>query len=90
MTLPFATSIMNNFKMSKEQRGVKQNKQKQFPINKLSSNVDLENFSQECYGQDAGKVKQKSSRNNKKIIGFSWSTITNNQKDKISSHTKVT
>ena len=93
MTLPFATSIMNNFKMSKEQRGVKQNKQQQqFPINNLSSDVDLENFSKESYEQDnAGKVKHKSFRNNKKIIGFSWSTITNNQKGKTttSHNTKV-
>ena len=66
MTLPFATSIMNNFKMSKECTIVKQNKQQHFPTNNIVSDIDLENFSQVSYEADANKVKQKSSKNNKR------------------------
>ena len=87
--LPFTTSIMNNFKMSKERLGVKQNKNQQFPINNLSSKLDLEKCSKDSYEEDADKIKQKPSKNNKKIIGFSWSTITNYQKGKTSSNAKV-
>ena len=82
MTLPFASSIMNNFKVSKECAIVTQNNQQHFPTNNTESDIDLENFSKESYEADANKVKQKSSKNNKKIIGFSWSAITNNQKGK--------
>ena len=89
MTLPFASSIMNNFKVSKECAIVKQNKHQHFPTNNTESDIDLENFSKESFEADANKVKQKSSKNNKKIIGFSWSAITNNQKGKTTSHTKV-
>ena len=89
MTLPFASSIMNNFKVSKECSIVKQNKHQHFPTNNTESDIDLENFSKESFEADANKVKQKSSKNNKKIIGFSWSAITNNQKGKPTSHTKV-
>ena len=92
MTLPFATSIMNNLKVSKECSIVKHNKQQHFPTNNIasSSDIDLENFGEESCEADVSKVKQKNStKNNKKLIGFSWSAITNNQKDKPHSHTKV-
>ena len=92
MTLPFATSIMNNLKVSKECSIVKHNKQQHFPTNNIasSSDIDLENFGEESCEADVSKVKQKnSSKNNKKLIGFSWSAITNNQKDKPTSHMKV-
>ena len=88
MPVPFTTSIMNNFKVSKECI-VKQPKHQQLPTNIPSSDIDLGNFSKESYEADANKVKQKSSKNNKKIIGFSWSAITNNQKGKTTNHSKV-
>ena len=88
VTLPFATSIMNNLKVSKECI-TKRNKQP-FPTNTPSSDIDLGNFSKDANESDTSKTKQKSSKNNARIIGFSWSAITNNQKDKTTMrHNKV-
>ena len=67
----------------------KRNKQP-FPTNAPSSDIDLGNFSKDANESDTSKTKQKSSKNNARIIGFSWSAITNNQKDKTTMrHNKV-
>ena len=79
---------MNNLKVSKECI-TKRNKQP-FPTNTPSSDIDLGNFSKDANESDTSKTKQKSSKNNARIIGFSWSAITNNQKDKTTMrHNKV-